>query len=131
VAVVPFSFEGAAVRVVTRDGEPWFVLADVCGVLDIKNPSDAAGRLKPHEKNTLVLTEGILGRGNPNVTVINEPGLYRLILRSDKKQAEPFQTWVVTDVLPSIRKTGDSCCSKGLRARGEGVYFQQRRGRDV
>lgn len=103
--IVPFLFEGKDVRVI-RDasGDPWFVLADVCRVLEIRNPSMAAARLKDREKNTLSLTEGI--RGNPNVTIINHSGLYRLVLRSDKPQAERFQDWVVEDVIPTIRKTG-------------------------
>jgi hypothetical protein len=105
-AIVPFDFEGNNVRIVTRDGEAWFVLADVCRVLEIANPRDAATRLKEHEKGSVALTDGTSNGGNPNVTIINEPGFYRLVLRSDKPAAERFQDWVVTEVLPSIRKGG-------------------------
>ncbi|ADP70748.1 prophage antirepressor [Rhodomicrobium vannielii ATCC 17100] len=104
-AIVPFDFEGNNVRIVNRDGEAWFVLADVCRVLEIANVGNASARLKEHEQNSIRLTD-VIRRGNPNVTIINEPGFYRLVLRSDKPAAERFQDWVVTEVLPSIRKTG-------------------------
>jgi hypothetical protein len=90
------------------DGDPWFALVDVCRALDIKNPSDVAGRLDADEKMTLDLTEGhSAGRGGARVmTVINESGLYSVILRSDKPEAKRFKKWVTAEVLPSIRKTG-------------------------
>lgn len=94
------------VRMVMQDGEPWWVLADVCQVLELVNPSKVAERLDDDEKNTLTLSEGIRGRGNPNVTIINESGLYSVILRSDKPQAKAFKRWVTHEVLPSIRRTG-------------------------
>lgn len=95
-------------RIIDRAGEPWFVLADVCRALEIKNPSDAAGRLDADEKMTLALTEGQTGvRGGPRVmTIINESGLFSIILRSDKPGAKRFKKWVTSEVLPTIRKTG-------------------------
>lgn len=95
-------------RTIDRDGAPWFVLADVCRCLDIKNPSDAASRLDADEKMTLALTEGQSGvRGGPrSMTIINESGLYSVTLRSDKAEAKRFKKWVTSEVLPSIRKTG-------------------------
>lgn len=95
-------------RTVDRDGEPWFVLVDVCRALDLKNPSDAASRLDDDEKMTLALTEGQSGvrGGARSMTVINESGLYTLVLRSDKPGAKKFKKWVTSEVLPSIRKTG-------------------------
>src|SRR5262249_54765892 len=81
------------IRVINRYGEPWFVLNDVCHVLGIGNPSMAARRLRDCEKDTLSLAEGI--PGNPNVNIISEQGLYRLVLRSDKPEAVEFQDWVV------------------------------------
>lgn len=95
-------------RIIDRNGEPWFVLVDVCRAIDIKNPSDAASRLDADEKMTLALTEGQSGsRGGPrSMTVINESGLYSLILRSDKPEAKKFKKWVTSEVLPTIRKTG-------------------------
>lgn len=96
--------EFGKVRVVMINGEPWFVAADVCRILEIGNPSQALTRLDDDEKNTLILNEG--NRGNPNVNVVNEPGLYRLIFSSRKPEAKNFQRWVYHEVLPSIRKTG-------------------------
>ena len=78
--------------------------ADVCRALQIKNSSDAVERLDPDEKNTLVLNEGI--PGNPNVTVVNEPGLYTLVLSSRKAEARRFKRWITHEVIPSIRKHG-------------------------
>lgn len=96
--------EFGQVRTIMLEDEPWFVSADVCRVLQIKNPSDAVERLDPDEKNTLVLNEGI--PGNPNVTVVNEPGLYTLVLGSRKAEARRFKRWITHEVIPSIRKHG-------------------------
>ena len=92
------------VRIALVNGEPWFVAADVCKALDIINPSDALKRLDDDEKNTLVLTYGI--PGNPTKTVVNEYGLYTLVLRSRKPEAKAFRRWITHEVLPIIRKTG-------------------------
>jgi prophage antirepressor-like protein len=84
-------------------GDPWFVLADVCRALDIKNVSDAATRLDEDEKGVAPTdTPG----GKQNVRIINESGLYTLILRSEKPEAKRFKKWVTSQVLPAIRKTG-------------------------
>lgn len=96
--------EFGQVRTIMLEDEPWFVSADVCRALQIKNPSDAVERLDPDEKNTLVLNEGI--PGNPNVTVVNEPGLYTLVLGSRKAEARRFKRWITHEVIPSIRKHG-------------------------
>ena len=94
------------VRVVERDGEPWFVAADVCKALEIGNPSQVLVRLEDDEKmNTLISNEGNQ-RGNPNMTVVNESGLYALIFGSRKPEAKVFKRWVTHEVLPTIRKTG-------------------------
>ena len=93
------------VRVVTdEDGEPWFVAKDVCAILGLGNSRQAVASLDDDEKNTVTISDGI--PGNPNKTVISEPGLYSLVSRSRKKQAHDFRRWVNHDVLPSIRKTG-------------------------
>lgn len=85
------------------NGEPWFVLSDVCKVLEISNSRNISSRLEPDEKGvTLVDTLG----GAQQMTIINESGLYTVILRSDKPQAKPFRKWVTSEVLPSIRKHG-------------------------
>ncbi|MDY4856303.1 MAG: BRO family protein [Candidatus Ventricola sp.] len=90
------------VRTVTKDGEPWFVAADVCRALEV-DPT-ATRRLDDDEKNTLRLTQGT--SGNPNVTIVNEPGLYSLVLGSRKPEAKNFKRWITHEVIPSIRKTG-------------------------
>lgn len=85
------------------EGEPWFSLADACRSLDIKNASDAAGRLDDDEKG--VVQTDTLG-GPQRVRIINESGLWNLVLRSDKPEAKRFKKWVTGTVLPQIRKTG-------------------------
>jgi len=99
-----FMFESNKVRVVEKDGEPWWVLADVCWVLGLGNASAVAGRLEANQKSTINLNEG--GNGAHSNLVINEPGLYSVIFRSDKPEAKRFQSWVCGEVLPQIRKTG-------------------------
>lgn len=90
-------------RVVIKDGEPWFVAADVCKALDIGNPSMALTRLDSDEKGvSLIDTLG----GFQAMSIISEPGLYSLTLGSKKPEAKPFKRWITHDVIPSIRKTG-------------------------
>ena len=91
------------VRTLEIDGEPWFVLADVCMALELSSPHKVADRLEEDERNQIPLTDSI-GR-QQNTTVVNESGLYSVILRSDKPQAKTFRKWVTSEVLPSIRKT--------------------------
>ncbi|MCY7630816.1 phage antirepressor KilAC domain-containing protein [Bacillus altitudinis] len=98
-----FNYQDQEVRTVIQDGQPWFVAKDVCDVLEIGNPSQALSRLENDEKNTIILNEGI---GNPNKTIVNEPGLYTLILGSRKPEAKQFKRWITHDVIPTIRKTG-------------------------
>ena len=95
--------EFGEVRVVMIDGEPWFVAADVCRVLEIKNSSDALRKLDEDELTSVKLRSGGQMR---TMNVISEPGLYRLIFSSRKPCAKRFQRWVYHEVLPSIRKTG-------------------------
>lgn len=90
------------VRTVMQEGEPWFVAADVCRALEID--STATRRLDEDEKNTLRLTQGT--SGNPNATIVNEPGLYSLVLGSRKPEAKAFKRWITHEVIPAIRKTG-------------------------
>lgn len=100
-----FDFKGASLRALTDGaGEPWFVAKDVCDILEISNNRDAISQLDSDEKNTVVISDGI--PGNPNKTIISEPGLYKLIMRSRKPEAKEFQRWVTHEVLPQIRKTG-------------------------
>lgn len=95
-----FSYNSSEVRTVMRDGEPWFVLKDVCVVLGLSNPTAVVERLDKDER-----AKFDLGRQG-KTWLINESGLYSVILRSDKPEAKPFRKWVTSEVLPTIRKTG-------------------------
>ncbi|MGQ0956301.1 BRO family protein [Acinetobacter baumannii] len=97
-----FNFNQNEVRtIVKEDGEIWFVLSDVCNVLEIGNPSDAARRLD-NDEVTLDIIEG----NHRPTNLVNESGLYSLVLTSRKPEAKQFKKWVTSDVLPSIRKNG-------------------------
>ena len=91
------------VRTIVKDGEPWFVAADVCRALEVKNARDAVARLDDDEKG-VVLTD-TLG-GQQNMTIVSEPGLYALVLGSRKPEAKAFKRWITHEVIPSIRKHG-------------------------
>ena len=96
--------EFGQVRSTLIDGEPWFVAADVCRVLEIGNPRQAVKRLDVDEKNTVITNDGI--PGNPQKTIVSESGLYSLILTSRKPEAKAFKRWITHEVIPSIRKHG-------------------------
>lgn len=99
-----FNFGNHPVRVVIRDGEPWFVASDVCEALDYVNPRKAvADHLDDDERG--VTTGDTLG-GKQKMTIINESGLYALVLRSRKPEARKFAKWVTSEVLPAIRRSG-------------------------
>jgi len=101
-----FDYSGRQVRTVTRDGEPWFVAADVCAVLGIANARQAVTYLDEDEVVQQPVTTND-GSGRSLATnLVNEPGLYSLILRSRKPEAKAFKRWVTHEVLPAIRKTG-------------------------
>lgn len=94
---------GDRLRVILRDDEPWFVASDVCAALDIANPRDAVSTLEPDEKGVgSTDTPG----GIQRKTIVSEPGLYALILRSRKPEAKAFRRWVLHDVLPTIQRSG-------------------------
>lgn len=97
--------EFGSIRIVEIDNEPYFVGRDVATVLGYSNIRDALSRhVDDEDKNTVVNHDG--NRGNPNMTVINESGLYSLILSSKLPTAKKFKRWVTSEVLPSIRKHG-------------------------
>jgi prophage antirepressor-like protein len=99
-----FNYKGNEIRTVEKDGITWWVLKDVCIVLDINQPIRVAERLDEDEVSQTHVIDS-LGR-EQNTYVINESGLYNVILRSDKEEAKPFRKWVTSEVLPSIRKYG-------------------------
>lgn len=98
-----FNFDGADVRVVVRGGAPWWVHNDVCACLGIADAPQAAERLDDDEKGWVDLPTP---RGTQRIRVVNEPGLYSLVLRSKTSEAKRFKRWVTHEVLPAIRKTG-------------------------
>jgi anti-repressor protein len=96
-----YTYEGNEVRTVQIDGETWWVLKDVCDVLGLTNPTVVASRLDEDE-----VTKLDLGSLSGEAIIINESGLYNVIIRSDKPEAKPFRRWVTHEVLPAIRKHG-------------------------
>jgi prophage antirepressor-like protein len=111
-SLIPYNFDGKPVRTITRDGEPWFVLADVCKVLEIANPSNVSHRLEDDEKHTLRIMEGIAGPQVQSLTIISESGLYSLIMVSRKPDAKRFRKWVTSEVIPAIRRDGGYMVAK-------------------
>lgn len=102
--IIPFDFEEQAVRVVMRDGEPWFVANDVCRVLEIGNPRDAVARLDDDERDSVGIADAI-GRER-ETNAVSESGLYALIFTSRKAEAKRFRKWITAEVLPAIRRHG-------------------------
>lgn len=106
-SVSPFNFGTAAVRVVIKEGAPWFVATDVCKALGYTNTSKAVGdHLDNDEKQTILVPRTSNDSLGVETNVINESGLYALVLRSRKPEARKFAKWVTSEVLPAIRKTG-------------------------
>jgi anti-repressor protein len=105
--IQPFTFPDTAqrIRVVQIDSEPWFVAADVCAVLGIADARQAVERLDQDDRCQAPIVDSA-GRTNPSTWVVNESGLYDLIIRSDKPDARRFRRWVTSEVLPAIRRTG-------------------------
>lgn len=92
--------EFGSVRTMTINGEPWFVSKDVCSILNLSNPTIAVSRLDEDER-----AKFNLGRQG-DATIVNEPGLYTLVLGSRKPEAKAFKRWITHEVIPSIRKNG-------------------------
>lgn len=103
-SVVPFDFDGVSVRTILRDGQPWFVAADVCAALGYSNPSKAiSDHVDADERSNEQLDRFRMGS---KALVINESGLYSLVLSSRKPEAKRFKKWVTSEVLPQIHRTG-------------------------
>jgi prophage antirepressor-like protein len=117
-----FDFQGTALRTIEIDGEPWFVATDVCQCIGmsvahgvgswIRHLSSDERRLLTRKSHHDLIAGWTVA---PSVTVISEPGLYRLLMRTDKPQARPFQDWVTREVLPSIRRTGGYLLNEDAR----------------
>lgn len=104
-AIQIFNFQSNQVRVVEKDGEPWWVAKDVCGILGFENPSDTLKYLDDDEK-ALIINPSLTKNPNGQVSLVNEPGIYSLVLRSRKPESKAFKRWVTHEVLPTIRKHG-------------------------
>ncbi len=102
--IVPFNFEGHGVRAVDIDGEPWFVGKDIAEALGYANPQKA---IRDHCKNSrpVGVNESVTPLDAQTV-IINEPDLFRLIVKSQLPEADRFEKWVFEEVLPAIRRTG-------------------------
>lgn len=113
-----FDYKNLKVRTVIIDGDVWFVAKDVCDILEIKNPTDALSNLSEKMKMTLEWKESILGiTEDPNtvrILLVSEPWMYKLVFKSRKPEAEKFSDWVVSEVLPTIRKTWSYGTTKSL-----------------
>ncbi len=101
--LIPFSFDAHEVRIIDRFGEVWFVATDVATALEYRDSANMARNLDDDEKGTHIVST--LG-GNQALSIINESGLYAVILKSRKKEAKRFRKLVTSEVLPAIRKTG-------------------------
>jgi prophage antirepressor-like protein len=110
-----FNFHTSEIRVIIKNSEPWFVCSDVASALGYTTAKDASRNLADHQKGRQIVPT--LG-GDQTVTLINESGLYRLVLRSRKPEAVAFSDWVTGEVLPMIRKTGSYSAQPTRSAHG-------------
>jgi prophage antirepressor-like protein len=99
-----FNYESKQIRIVIINGEPWFVAKDVCDILEHTNHKMAVARLDEDEVSKVYLTDS-LGR-EQETTIVNEAGLYSLVLTSNMPKAKDFKRWITHEVIPQIRKTG-------------------------
>lgn len=100
-----FNFENNQVRTLLINDEPWFVGKDVAEILGYSNPRDALSKhVDSEDKNSVAIHDG--NKGNPNLTIINESGVYALVFSSKLQNAKKFKHWVTSEVLPTLRKTG-------------------------
>lgn len=122
-AIIPFDFESHAVRSVMVDGKPWFVAADVCRILEIRNHRDAVSSLDDDEKG--VGKADTLG-GAQEVNIVSESGLYGLSARSNKPVAKRFWKWVRADLLPALIRDGSYSLPGADRAEmnAKRAYFE-------
>ena len=104
-----FNFNSDEVRVVLINEECWFVASDIANVLEISSIRKNLAKLDDDEKGVYTIhTPG----GNQEMSIVNEPGLYQLVFTSRKPQAKQFKRWLVHEVLPAIRKTGEYSVNK-------------------
>lgn len=106
-----FNFENNKVRTLLINDDPWFVGKDVAEILGYSNPRDALSKhVDSEDKNSVAIHDG--NKGNPNLTIINESGVYALVFSSKLQSAKKFKHWVTSEVLPTLRKTGSYATPK-------------------
>ena len=98
-----FDFKGRVVRTVVIEGHTWYVVHDVCVILELSNPTAAVARLEPSEKGLTIIKTL---RGDQEMLIVSESGLYGLVLRSRKPEARAFRFWMTSEVIPAIARTG-------------------------
>ena len=98
-----FNFNASTIRVIGNHEEPWLVAKDICDILGLKNITNALLNIPDKQRSLIRLNS--LG-GNQNFIIISEQAVYKLIMRSNKPIAQPFQDYVCEEILPSIRRTG-------------------------
>ena len=99
-----FKFQEHDIRVIDKDGKPWFVAKDICATLGIKNNRQAIKKLDPLDISSVIISDGT--SGNPLKTIINESAMYELVLSSRKKNALDFKRWITREVIPAINDHG-------------------------
>ena len=116
------------IRAQVINGEPWFVAKDVCQALSLKNSRQAVAGLDNDEISDVILNDTRSKNGatqRRTVTIVNESGLYGLIIQSRKPEAKPFRKWVTKEVLPALRKTGIYAAQGSLNRNGvEGIFYR-------
>ncbi len=98
-----FSFQNQSLHVLEGASEPWFLAKDICSILGFDNPRSATKYLDDDERSVI---SNPTGTGGSKTTIVNEPGLYSLILRSRKPEAKEFKRWITHEVIPAIRRHG-------------------------
>ena len=119
-----FQFDGNDIRVVTKNGQPWFVASNVADILGVINYRDTLAGFPESEKRQEILHVGNTDTKTGvkrKVSLISEPGLYRMIFQSRKPEAEKFKTWVFSEVLPLLRKTGSYSVPSDIRDKSKTV----------
>ena len=119
-----FHYQDRSIRTVIQAGEPWFVVLDICGALEIGNTGDATRRIDPDD---IGLIDVVDSRGRrQQMKIVSEAGLYTLVLSSRKPEAKSFKHWVTHEVIPAIRRTGGYQLPEAAAQSGKLLQFSRR-----